>query len=107
MSAPAAGSSITEALSIYRSLVSRREALQEEKANLELDLKHAALHPEFYKEATLAQVRERYLAVNQQRTQVSREIDSLMADHPSLREQLEREDRHFTCGDRSDRPATC
>src|SRR5262245_43739772 len=76
---------------IYQGLVTRRTALQEERANCELDLKQFALHPKHYNEEQLTQIRERYHRSTADLDRVVREIDSLVADHPALRRALEQE----------------
>jgi hypothetical protein len=82
--------SLADARAIYRRLSEQRTRLQQEKTNLEVDLKQATLHPEFYSTEKLAEMRGRYHTLNAELDRVTREEASVVGDNPALREELER-----------------
>lgn len=83
--------SLSDARAIYRRLLEQRTRLQQEKVSLEIDLKQASLHPNFYPAEKLTEIRGRYHTLNAELGRVMREEASVVADNPILREELERE----------------
>ena len=88
-------SPLAEAAAHYRKLNSLRDKLQQEKVNIELDLKQSALHPEFYAnpkgQAYLAQARNRHPELTQEIDDILKQQRALLLEFPALQWQLERE----------------
>jgi len=82
--------------SAYNTLSQRRKELQAQKANCKDDLAQFALDPGFYKDEDISEIRERYRTVNAELDRVTREEASLLADHPWLQKDLEREFSMFS-----------